>query len=158
MIKYYQWFQVDLALILVLTMTTISTSVQQSLPRVSYIKAVDVWTFSCLFFVCASLLEIALVNIMSQNEIKQKKAIERKADQRQKGQKAETDTNHLPEKKAEQQPETYQTQEISKYEKIHVSSRIVFPFAFILFNAIYWWWYLSKFSRQFTLGSHQGRI
>ena len=155
MIKCYQWFQVDLALILVLTMTTISTSVQQSLPRVSYIKAVDVWTFSCLFFVCASLLEIALVNIMSQNEDKRKKSIERKADQCQKGQKAVPDTNYLPEKKAEQQPET---QEISKYEKIHVSSRIVFPFAFILFNAIYWWWYLSKFSRQFTLGSHQGRI
>ena len=145
----------DLALILVLTMTTISTSVQQSLPRVSYIKAVDVWTFSCLFFVCASLLEIAFVNIMSQNENKRKKSIEGKADQRQKGQKAETDTNYLPEKKAEQQPET---QEISKYEKIHVSSRIVFPLAFILFNAIYLWWYLSKFSRQFTLGSHQGRI
>ena len=145
----------DLALILVLTMTTISTSVQQSLPRVSYIKAVDVWTFSCLFFVCASLLEIALVNIMSQSEIKRKEAIKRKTGQRQEGQKAETDTKYLP---AEQQSETHQTQEISKYEKIHVSSRIIFPFAFILFNAIYWWWYLSKFSRQHTLGSHQGRI
>ena len=148
----------DLALILVLTMTTISTSVQQSLPRVSYVKAVDVWTFSCLFFVCASLLEIALVNILSQNENKRKEAIKRKAGQRQKGQKAETDTKHLPEKKAEQQSETHQGQEISKYEKIHVSSRIAFPFAFILFNAIYWWWYLSKFSRQDTLGSRQGRI
>ena len=95
---------------------------------------------------------------MSQNEIKQKEAIERKADQRLKGQKAETNTKYLPKKNAVQHPETHQTQEISKYEKIHVSSRIVFPFAFILFNAIYWWWYLSKFSRQFTLGSHQGRI
>ena len=138
-------------------MTTISTSVQQSLPRVSYVKAVDVWTFSCLFFVCASLLEIALVNILSQNE-KRKEAIKRKADQRQKGQEAETDTKYVPEKKAQQQSETHQGHETSKYEKIHVSSRIAFPFAFILFNAIYWWWYLSKFSRQYTLGSRQGRI
>ena len=45
-----------------LTMTTISTGVRSSLPRISYVKAIDVYLVMCFVFVFAALLEYAAVN------------------------------------------------------------------------------------------------
>uniref|UniRef100_A0A1I8FHZ5 Neur_chan_memb domain-containing protein n=1 Tax=Macrostomum lignano TaxID=282301 RepID=A0A1I8FHZ5_9PLAT len=50
----------------VLTITTQASGSKSSLPRVSYIKAVDVWMSVCLGFVFASLLEFAIVNGVQQ--------------------------------------------------------------------------------------------
>ncbi|XP_074656248.1 glycine receptor subunit alpha-2-like isoform X2 [Tubulanus polymorphus] len=65
--------RVSLGLLTVLTMTTQSTGARSSLPRVSYIKAIDVWMSMCLIFVFASLLEFAVVNVFSRKEIKVKR-------------------------------------------------------------------------------------
>lgn len=46
----------------VLTMTTISTGVRSSLPRISYVKALDIYLVMCFVFVFAALLEYAAVN------------------------------------------------------------------------------------------------
>lgn len=45
-----------------LTMTTISNGVRSSLPRISYIKAIDIYLVMCFVFVFAALLEYAAVN------------------------------------------------------------------------------------------------
>lgn len=43
-------------------MTTISTGVRSSLPRISYVKAIDIYLVMCFVFVFAALLEYAAVN------------------------------------------------------------------------------------------------
>ncbi|VDM83624.1 unnamed protein product [Strongylus vulgaris] len=54
--------RVALGITTVLTMTTISTGVRQSLPRISYVKSIDVYLVMCFVFVFAALLEYAAVN------------------------------------------------------------------------------------------------
>eukprot|EP00058_Branchiostoma_floridae_P005540 XP_002591028.1 hypothetical protein BRAFLDRAFT_69419 [Branchiostoma floridae] len=49
----------------VLTMTTLITGARQSLPKISYIKAIDVYLVICFLFSFAALLEYAIVNFQS---------------------------------------------------------------------------------------------
>lgn len=56
----------------VLTMTTISTSVRASLPRISYIKSIDIYVVVCYAFVFSALVEYALVNFHYWSKQKQK--------------------------------------------------------------------------------------
>lgn len=63
----------------VLTMTTISTGVRSSLPRISYVKAIDIYLVMCFVFVFAALLEYAAVNYTywgarAKKKIKQKRS------------------------------------------------------------------------------------
>ncbi|XP_074650447.1 gamma-aminobutyric acid receptor subunit beta-like [Tubulanus polymorphus] len=54
--------RVALGITTVLTMTTISTGVRSSLPRISYVKAIDIYLVMCFVFVFVALLEYAAVN------------------------------------------------------------------------------------------------
>ena len=55
-----------IGLLTVLTVTTQTTYLLQTLPSVSYVKAIDVWMVACLLFVFAAFLEYAAVNVMDQ--------------------------------------------------------------------------------------------
>ncbi|RUS79105.1 hypothetical protein EGW08_013115, partial [Elysia chlorotica] len=60
--------RISLGLLTVLTMTTMSANARAHLPRVSYIKAIDVWMAMCLFFVFTALIEFAYVNVNARVE------------------------------------------------------------------------------------------
>ncbi|XP_030001274.1 glycine receptor subunit alphaZ1 isoform X1 [Sphaeramia orbicularis] len=57
--------RVGLGITTVLTMTTQSSGSRASLPKVSYVKAIDIWMAVCLLFVFSALLEYAAVNFIA---------------------------------------------------------------------------------------------
>lgn len=65
--------RVSIGLLTVLNLVTQSTGSRNQLPKVSYIKAIDVWMTACLVFAFASLIEFAIVNVWSRTEARQKK-------------------------------------------------------------------------------------
>ncbi|PAA68432.1 hypothetical protein BOX15_Mlig015474g1 [Macrostomum lignano] len=64
--------RITLGLLSILALMTQSAATMQKLPRVSYIKAIDVWLFACLAFVVGSLLEFALVNMLARRQEQRK--------------------------------------------------------------------------------------
>ncbi|XP_035824225.1 glycine receptor subunit alpha-1, partial [Aplysia californica] len=63
--------RISLGILTVLTMTNMKTIAVSSLPKVSYIKAIDVWMATCLAFVFASLIEFAVVNAFARRIMSQ---------------------------------------------------------------------------------------
>ena len=56
--------RVALGITTVLTMTTLISSTNASLPKISYLKSIDVFLIVCFFMVFASLMEYAAVSYM----------------------------------------------------------------------------------------------
>ena len=54
--------RISLGVLTILTIITQSSGFSQSLPKVSYVKAVDIWTTMCLIFVFLALVEYACLN------------------------------------------------------------------------------------------------
>ncbi|KAM9449556.1 glycine receptor, beta a isoform 1-T1 [Clarias gariepinus] len=56
--------RVPLGILSVLSLTSECTSLASELPKVSYMKAIDIWMIACLLFGFASLVEYAVVQVM----------------------------------------------------------------------------------------------
>ena len=64
--------RISLGVTCILTMTTQSSGIRQTLPPVSYVKAIDVWMLVCLMFVFGALLEFAFVTVQIRQKDKYK--------------------------------------------------------------------------------------
>ena len=56
-------------------MTTQSSGVSQRLPKVSYIKAIDIWMSTGMLFVFGALIEYSLVNVYSRKHAAREKCL-----------------------------------------------------------------------------------
>ena len=104
--------RVALGITTVLTMTTISTGVRSSLPRISYVKAIDIYLVMCFVFVFAALLEYAAVNYTYWGARAKKKKKEKKKE------KLERDQNCVSASQQQQQPSSSASLKQQQQEEI----------------------------------------
>uniref|UniRef100_A0AAR2LBC9 Glycine receptor, alpha 1 n=1 Tax=Pygocentrus nattereri TaxID=42514 RepID=A0AAR2LBC9_PYGNA len=155
--------RVGLGITTVLTMTTQSSGSRASLPKVSYVKAIDIWMAVCLLFVFSALLEYAAVNFIARQHkellrfqrrrrhLKEDEAgegrfsfaaygmgpacLQAKDGMAIKGNNNNAPTSSIPpEKSVEEMRKLF----ISRAKRIDTVSRVAFPLVFLIFNIFYW--------------------
>ncbi|XP_030373439.1 glycine receptor subunit alpha-4 [Scaptodrosophila lebanonensis] len=124
--------RVTLGVTSLLTLATQNTQSQQSLPPVSYVKAIDVWMSSCSVFVFLSLMEFAVVNnYMGPVATKAMKGYSDENIHDMDGLK------HHRESIIEPQYDTFCHGHATAIY-IDKFSRFFFPFSFFILNIVYW--------------------
>ncbi|XP_051561507.1 glycine receptor subunit alpha-3-like isoform X2 [Myxocyprinus asiaticus] len=152
--------RVALGITTVLTMTTQSSGSRTSLPKVSYVKAIDIWMAVCLLFVFSALLEYAAVNFVSRQHKellrfrRRRKKSGKEEDMRESRlsftpnagkdgavPKAANNVATTPSKPALAAGKSHEEMRklfIDRAKKIDTVSRAGFPLAFLFFNIFYW--------------------
>ncbi|GFR69261.1 glycine receptor subunit alpha-2 [Elysia marginata] len=135
--------RVSLGLLTVLAITTQSTGEKSGLPRVSYIKALDLWMAVCLMFVFMALLEFSYVNVQCRVQKRRQETILIETAANPNRSRNGKDVNDL-----ELRPRSGRRfvffrdrMKVQRARFVDKCSRVVFPGLFVLFNVGYWLYY-----------------
>ncbi|TKR80129.1 hypothetical protein L596_014254 [Steinernema carpocapsae] len=135
-------------------------NVVKNLPRVSYVKAIDLWFFVCVSFIFMSLCELAVVGFLDKmNDAKQKKKVKaaRKLNTMMVGQVADGMFLALSgdNQGHDELIDTYfrRSHNMSQLKRIKIGQlgnkvdfccARMFPLLFATFNVFYWFYYLTR--------------
>lgn len=119
--------RVTLGVTTLLTLTSLAAGVRAELPPVSYLKAIDVWIGSCMFFVFGALLEFVLVHHLAKKR------------KRQNSQRKSFKALFLGGEEHEApEPGVKKQTHLAEAKIVDRICRVFMPFAFITFNIAYW--------------------
>ncbi|XP_050412045.1 glycine receptor subunit alpha-2 isoform X2 [Patella vulgata] len=128
--------RISVGLLTVLTITTQSSGARSQLPRVPYIKSIDVWMAVCLVFVFGAYMEYAVVTVLSRRH---RKAADKRS-------KSEVSLNGVVIKNGTSDISSNTTDKTNEVahpgRTVDKRSRILFPLAFLIFNLVYWIYYI----------------
>eukprot|EP00058_Branchiostoma_floridae_P008692 XP_002594180.1 hypothetical protein BRAFLDRAFT_117616 [Branchiostoma floridae] len=164
--------RVALGITTVLTSTTLTSATRSSIPRFSYIRAIDIWMLVCTIYVFTALVEFAAAHHFSRRKqesqisnqmYKNKDAFQTNGILKVHPFQNEKDvvTDGKDKKKENQDVEEDFDEDVAQAmaesdergqmiaAKIDLMSKIFFPATFILFNIIYWAVYM---------GSYEGKV
>ncbi|KAK2166145.1 hypothetical protein LSH36_41g03014 [Paralvinella palmiformis] len=128
--------RISLGVLTVLTMTTQSVGAWMSLPRASYVKAIDIWISTCVFFVFAAMLEFALVNTLARKEIR-RMSLKIRGD----GNNHDINTDifkRMLDEYTYGRPEQLDPSSRNLARRVDKVSRWLFPCIFVIFCVVYW--------------------
>ncbi|XP_060083942.1 glycine receptor subunit alpha-2-like [Ylistrum balloti] len=131
--------RISLGLLTVLTMTTQSSGARATLPRVSYVKAIDVWMSICLLFVFAALIEFAYVNVLARVEQRRRQTIRSKGPPPIDEENGKGEESSGPQKMGKFFKDALRRERARNVDKL---SRIIFPLIFGIFNLCFWTVYI----------------
>ncbi|XP_046363512.2 glycine receptor subunit alpha-2-like [Haliotis rufescens] len=130
--------RISVGLLTVLTITTQSSGARAQLPRVPYVKAIDVWMSACLVFVFAAYMEYAVVSVLSRRH--------KKGDRYSSKDSSNTSfTDTDPSKPSSLDGSNgAHSRKVPKDAGVRVDSisRYGFPLSFLIFNIVYWVFYI----------------
>ncbi|XP_022320066.1 glycine receptor subunit alpha-3-like [Crassostrea virginica] len=147
--------RISLGVLTVLTMTQQSSTVNATLPRVSYTKAIDIWMSMCLVFVFAALIEFAVANVLARKDSNKGFSFKKmfllptlsEKRKKRKGSGVLVDDRGLMRLDPEMDPTLVQKhRELSGLLHamyLDVACRFLFPICFGIFNLVYWTVYTS---------------
>ncbi|XP_024081127.1 glycine receptor subunit beta-type 4-like [Cimex lectularius] len=146
------WMDVDsvpgrttLGVTTLLAVSSQSSGIQSGLPQVSYVKAIDVWMGTCTAFVFLALLEFTLVNYLWRRIMVDTTSLltaQQAAARDLNGDIKQDQQSQVTLAVARGDPGKNLNSNMLMARKIDEYSRLLFPFAFAVFNCIYWWYYL----------------
>uniref|UniRef100_A0A0N5CA13 Neur_chan_LBD domain-containing protein n=1 Tax=Strongyloides papillosus TaxID=174720 RepID=A0A0N5CA13_STREA len=141
-------------------------NVVKNLPRVSYVKAIDLWFFVCVIFIFCSLCELAIVGVIDNihdKKLKKKLKLERKLRALVVGHASDGVMVGLREGLSQKRPSTTRTiyshrllenpdpwHLCEQYKDGYIGHKIdfycarAFPTIFAAFNIFYWTYYLTR--------------
>ncbi|XP_060566241.1 glycine receptor subunit alpha-2-like [Ruditapes philippinarum] len=141
--------RISLGLLTVLTMTTQSASARSNLPRVSYIKAIDVYMAACITFVFLSLIEFAYVNVLVRVETRRNPSDGKANGKSSHGKIHQTTHDNYTLDRHIFLFTCFKVQHLSyigRARLVDKVSRVIFPVVFLFFNITYWVYYMYLYT------------
>ncbi|KAM3721771.1 Glutamate-gated chloride channel subunit beta [Dirofilaria immitis] len=141
--------RIALGVTTLLTMTTLTSSINAKLPPVSYVKVVDVWLGACQAFVFGALLEYAFVSYQDNCLQEKKNNVARKRRRRIDQQNIENQQSYQQQCTCYMLPMHQRERIVDRMKRLFIRptyfpakidfyARFCVPIAFTLFNVIYW--------------------